>query len=428
MPWRMNHVLVYGKSIDNGGVSTKELKHRNGILNPTNLTSPPTAGDVNFQLEKIISTEEASEIEAKATALISALNGVINVFRTSGDARLEGLIPAISRENQILACSFSTFYKIETEIFSLLQTITGMSAEVFNNVASALGVLEEALDSAGNNYPAAYGIPEGCIGFWWNGQQFVRLINGVNIALVSPLSYTYPPSLWYTANSVITTSNEDDLSSQYKSTNTWDAILSHYTDGDEIQMSTRAVAVTDRLQYGVALLKLEILASSTVSTAFGCPLTGVIVGEQKEVVDFNFQPKSGETRYVYDNVFDTGADLALTDDAAHKIAVSTLVLPTVKGQTVHFALEFENNTGTTLRCEQGDILPWCKFYFAGVLEVPESEAVFVKDCYTTVSATAVSLDKAYNTVPDLRDPTLEIGILTRMDWEQVSPESVKMNI
>lgn len=429
MPWRMNHVLVYGKSIDNGGVSTKELKHRNGILNPTNLTSPPTAGDVNFQLEQILSTEESTEIETKATALINALNGVINVFRTCGDARLEGFIPAISREDQILACSFSTFYKIREDIFSLLRTISGMSADVSNSVASALGVLQDALDNAGNDFPSAYGIPEGCIGFWWNGQQFVRLINGVNIALVSPRSYTYPPSLWYTANSVITTSNEDDQSSQYKPSNTtWGAILSHYTDGDEIQMTTRAVAVVNQLQYGVALLKLEVLASSAVSAAFGCPLTGVIVGEQREVVDFNFQPKSGEIRYVYDNVFDSDANLLLTNEAEKKIAVSTLVLPTLKGQTVHFALEFENNTGQTLYCEQGDILPWCKFYFAGVLEVPETDAVFVSDCYTTVSATAVSLKKAYNTVPDLRDPALEIGILTRMDWEQVSPESVKINI
>lgn len=429
MPWQMNHVLVYGKAVDNGGVSTKELKHRNGILNPTNLSSPNTAGDVNFQLEQILSTEESGEIETKATALITALNGVIDVFRTCGDVRLEGLIPAISRENQILACSFSTFYKIREDIFSLLRTITGMSAAVSNSVASALGALQDALDYAGDDFPSGYGIPEGSIGFWWNGEEFVRLINGVNIALVSPRNYTYPPSLWYTSNSVITTSEEDDMSSQYNSSNTtWGAILSHYQDGDEIQMSTRAVAVVDQLQYGVALLKLEILASSAISTAFGCPLTGVIVGEQREVVDFNFQPKSGEARYVYDNVFDAEADLALTDDAAHKISVSTLVLPTQKGQTVHFALEFQNNTGETLHCEQGDILPWCKFYFAGVLEVSDTEAVFVPDCYTLVTATATSLQKAYNTVPDLRDPTLEIGILTRMDWEQVTPDSIKMNI
>ena len=36
------------------------------------------------------------------------------------------------------------------------------------------------------------------------------------------------------------------------------------------------------------------------------------------------------------------------------------------------------------------------------------------------------LANAYNTVPDLRDPQLELGVVAEMDWIQVTPGGIKL--
>ena len=105
-------------------------------------------------------------------------------------------------------------------------------------------------------------------------------------------------------------------------------------------------------------------------------------------------------------------------------SVPTLVLETAVDKPVHFALEFKNTTGYTRYCQQGDILPRCKFYLAGTLDPPIGGSVFSQDHKTTVSIRIESLRNAYNTVPDLHDPQLEIGIETEMKWTQITPQSI----
>ena len=70
-----------------------------------------------------------------------------------------------------------------------------------------------------------------------------------------------------------------------------------------------------------------------------------------------------------------------------------LALQTPADQTVHFALEFYNDSGFLIQCQQGAILPNCKFYLVGELN-PESEhatapeninSVFSQDHKTTVT-------------------------------------------
>ena len=104
--------------------------------------------------------------------------------------------------------------------------------------------------------------------------------------------------------------------------------------------------------------------------------------------------------------------------------VPTLVLQTTNDTPILFALEFKNTTGYTRRCQQGDILPQCKFYLVGKLEAPAGGSVFTQDRVTTVSVKVESLRNAYNTVPDLHDPQLEIGIVTEMKWNQITPQSI----
>ena len=178
------------------------------------------------------------------------------------------------------------------------------------------------------------------------------------------------------------------------------------------------------------------LGPEALEVAGGCPLTGIIIGDQKDV-DFSFKPKASISRYVYDNVV---GNLLLGGELTGE-TVQTLVLQTrdkladFDNPVVHFALEFQNTTGKSIRGQQGDILPWCRFYLAGKLYYNDATAdqtsnssIFCQDQKTTVSIKINNLRAAYATVPDLHDPQLEIGILAEMKWQQVSPGNVKMDI
>ena len=54
------------------------------------------------------------------------------------------------------------------------------------------------------------------------------------------------------------------------------------------------------------------------------------------------------------------------------------------------------------------------------------DAVFVSDHTTKVTFSINSLAKAYNTIPELRDPQLEIGVTAKVEWIQVTPAEIPM--
>ena len=434
MPRGMNRVLVYGKAIDDGDVSTRTGKHRNGVLNPVGLDDPSTAGDISFSLEQIASAGDINAAIATADDLIAALNGLVAAIRSAD-------VPAFNRvfeyaENKIWSCSFQSFHNIRDNVQS---TIFGYSGAGASQIVSAINTLDGRINAAGSAYPSSYGIPEGALGFWWNGQEFIRLINSVNIALVPVESYAYPPSLWYYANSSIKATSAENVEQAYVSSNTtWGSILICYDPGSsEVGSSTRSVAVVDQLQYGVALLDLSIgEAFSGATSATDFPLTGILIGDQKDV-DFAFTPKISASRYVYDNQV-SGLYLGTAGGSVKTLLLQTAQTGSGSQDTVHFALEFQNNTTASLPCQQGQILPGCKFYLAGEL-VPGNgtpptgatepiTSVFCQDHVTSVSVRVVGLESAYNTVPDLHAPQLEIGLVAEMKWTQVSPGSVKLNL
>lgn len=435
VPNGMNRVLTYGNAPDEGDSSSKDGKHLNGVLSPEGIDNPDTSDDISFHLEPILTVAELSEAEATAEGLLDQLNVVMSLMGNSQNASIINIYDGVKRENQILACSYSTFNQLRTEIQSALWRIPYESNELLQEIRQiqeAISEFSSVLTAAGGTFPSQYGIPEGSIGFWWDGKRFVKLINGVNISLVDPATYCYPPSLWYYANSSIKTSINENVRNLYVETNEyWEDILVNYTDGQSVNSFTQSVAIVDQLEYGVGLMELSLTApgAEAASLINGCPLTGIIIGDQRDV-DFRFVPGQGPGRYIYDNVV-SGLSIGNTDSF-----VQTLVLQTGEGEfgDVHFALEFRNNTGITRRCQQGDILPWCKFYLAGVLKpsdgrTPQSSSetfnsVFTKDHKTTISVKVDGLRSAYNTVPDLRSPQLEIGVVAEMKWSQLTPQSI----
>ena len=428
VPMMTNRVLAYGKAFDSGSVSTKEGKHLNGVLTPTGLDNPNTPGDISFSLENILAADEAETISQTADNLIASFNDLIEVIQSSKDAGILEFLDAFTFENQILACSSATVHFLEQSFFDAIYNYSGNHPENITPLLSKITALEAAREAAGSNFPASYGIPEGSVGMWWNGHKYVKIISGVNISLVPEGQYCYPPSLWYYANSTVRTSDDDTVEEQYKSQNlTWGSILSRYSDGPSVVSSTRSVAIVDQMEYGVGLVEFHLLAQGNATAAAGCPLTGIIIGDQKDV-DYSFAPKSSESLFLYDNSID-GITLSGTSQS-----FQTLVLPTSAGQAVHFALEFQNNTTSSFPCQQGTIQPGCKFYLAGELK-PEagqkpdagySAGIFDSDHKTTINLRVKDLGNAYNAVPDLRAPQLELGVVAEMDWIQLDPGGVKL--
>ena len=426
-PHKTNRVLAYGKAFDSGPVSTKEGKHRNGVLMPSKLNNSNDAGDISFSLESVLNNDDLTAINQTADNLIAALNGVVEVLQASGDPDFLAFLDVFAFENRISACSYQTLDRFEQDFYGAYSIYGGTNSDVIDILNPKLVALDAALSSAGTGFPTSYGIPEGSVGMWWNGHRFVKLITGVNISLVPMAGYCYPPCLWYYANSPVKTSAKDEVKDEYKPQNlTWGSILSHYTEGTSVQSSTRSVAIVDQLEYGVGLVEFRFVAPiGNAVGAAGCPLTGIIIGDQKDV-DFSFAPKSAaDSRFVYDN---TISGVTLGGENQH---VQILVLPTADDQTVHFALEFQNNTNSSFECQQGMVYPNCKFYLAGELEPrsghPEGiSGVFDSDYKTTVYVRVSDLGNAYNTVPDLRDPQLELGVVAEMDWMQVEPGGIKL--
>ncbi len=429
LPKNMNRVLAYGKATDDDFMYSREAKHRNGVLTASGLGNPSSTDDISFSLEPVLEPSDASYVGQTADNLIAALNGVVEALQESDDADILSFLDTFAIENEISACSYQTLYRFDQSILGALSLYNGTNPIAINTVMERLSTLQSVRNGAGVGFPANYGIPEGAIGMWWNGHKFVKLLNGVNISLVPTPLYSYPPSLWYYANSTIKTSAEDSVKDQYKPQNsTWGNILSYYNEGPSITAATKSAAIVDQMQYGVGLVEFHFDTPGTAAAAaLGCPLTGVIIGEQHDL-DYSFYPKSAESRFVYDN---TVSDVTLGSTDKH---VQVLVLPTFAGESVHFALEFQNTTSSAFRCQQGTVMPGCKFYLAGELKPEEGTlsagtsvaGVFSRDYKTTVKVKVLKLDGAYNTVPDLRDPQLELGIVAEMDWIQVTPGGIKL--
>ena len=111
------------------------------------------------------------------------------------------------------------------------------------------------------------------------------------------------------------------------------------------------------------------------------------------------------------------------------------MVQTDDNQDVHYALEFQNNSGSAFYGVNGcTINPGSKFYLIGILNLQEAtnntgetiSSVFLQDHITEAVITVKGLAKSYNTVPELRDPQLEIGVQTEMKWVESTPAHIPM--
>lgn len=341
-----------------------------------------------------------------------------------------------------------------------LYHLSGRIRELVNNttyvtVSGSGANATVTLKSDYADFPASFGVPAGCVAIEWNGTQFVQQTAASGAALAAMDAYCYPPSLWYMANSTLRTSDESAVVEEYKSANTsWQAICDLYTYGTVVIPGAESAALKDPLHYGVAMLEVNLgyalspgntqLLLDSQNNAVDVrndhfPLTGIIIGEQKDQ-EFNFTPSmSGVGYYVYDSEVNNGstpkAYIAGQSSGLTFQPVHTLVVPTEDRQDIHMALEFQNNSGADFYGANGNkVAAGSRFYLIATLEYDNAvnnsgetiSAVFVRDHVTRVAFKVQSLSKAYNTIPELRDPQLEMGVVTKIEWVQSTPAEIPM--
>ena len=272
-------------------------------------------------------------------------------------------------------------------------------------------------------------------------------INGID-------RFAYPAELYYYGNSRIKTSNIDNRKSSYSDQN-WSNVLATYEyDNSAVGPNTQAVAIIEPLQYAVANLQIRLKqteyyledakGTNVVVGTNKFPLTGIIVGGQLPVA-FDFKPTTSypvyseaDMKYIYDNQVkinglygDDYIYLSSTADAPK--ATNTLVLQTYDNKKVSIALEFINNSDTDFEGIGGKIYRGTKFYLAGEVDPSEfsedprteiRDRVFTQDYTTTLSMKVTGLAKAYNVVPNLLSPRLELGIELVTKWVSTTPEEV----
>lgn len=302
----------------------------------------------------------------------------------------------------------------------------------------------DAYSTDWNNFPASIDLPDGAAVIRWDGEKFVPELSNTAFADINGIDrITYPAELYYYGNSRINTSSKDNRKASYTNRG-WELVLGDYEHAPGVvTSSTKAVAVIDPLQYAVAHLKVNLkqIDGENLTDAKGASipvgtnnfkLTGIIVGGQLPV-GFDFSPNTvyptyseADMKFIYDNQL---PDLYLSSSADAAQMTNTLVLQTYDNKKIPVVLEFINN-GTDFEGLDGIVYNGTKFYLVAEIDPAEqgtgdyANRVFTQDYTTTLNMKVTGLSKAYNVVPNLLSPRLELGVELVTKWVSTTPEEI----
>ena len=423
-----DRMLVYGKA-------TKP--------SPTNpavdgeLSALPTirkkTADIQFSLTSI---QPSTTPDNDAKSLANYMTSIANTdgWSTTTDPTLKSYyLDFIRIGSEGAGLMSGAAANIKAFVAALRALLTGRSDALSTNIIAKI----DGTNINSNTYPQSLGLPDGAAAIRWTGSQFevkttttqLDNINGIN-------RYTYPAELMFFVDSPIRTSPKEVTKTNYQdNTKTWSAFLDEYYNGSTaVNTNTKAVAVENPIQYGVAKLDLTLTGMSTTlmdakdevvpnTSMTTLPLTGVIIGGQ-HTVGFNMKPQGAQTdvdgRFIYDTNIIEGNK------------TSTLVLQSYDNEKVPVILEFENNTGHAFTGKDGTVYPNARFYLIALIDPAGkgtgayANRVFTQDYITTMSMSVTSLAKAYTCMPDLLAPRLEVGVQVVTKWIQATTTNVEL--
>lgn len=438
-----------------------------------------TAADIKFEPVQINSSIEA---DVNATALATYLTAIANAKPTVEDLApeipswsaysqeaaqqfpadqnpLRKLFREFVNEGHPIACSSAYAAKwvnwLKTELNKEDYTsLVGDESNIRTAVLTAIGAFETAMtgEEAPTGYPANINLPEGAAVVQWNAKDkvFVPVVETTTIADVNSLNrFVYPPELYYYANSGIKTSPEN----LYEELNqkTWEEVLAKFDKGlGTVDGSVNSIAINDPLAYAVGNLQMGFyVPNSSLQDAAGTlvpvrssdetpipyfPLKSLLISSQHPQ-GFNFEPLKGTSdEYIAYDIDMPTIVLGSSSEPTPPDSkfTNTLVLQTKDGAPVRFAMEFTNNSGDDFQGINGTVFNGTNFYLVGQIKVPIDQTedyqkrVFTKNHITKGVVKISSLKEAYTYLPDLLDPSLEVGIQLIPDWIQSTSVSVPL--
>ena len=443
----VNAFLSYGRATQ---ASTD--KHINGCLVET-FPAGMEPKDIRFSLESIYSTihPNAEGLADYMTKIAKAEGNGIS-WKNAPDATMRLMYVnfvyqiGASSSGEILPGSATDIKAYTQALKNNLNALTLTNADDIAIRTAIINKIETEYDNSWDNFPASIGLPDGAIVIRWDGEKFVPQLTYTSFADINGIDrFAYPAELYYYGNSRIKTSNIDNRRGAYTDREWSDVLADYEYDNASVNGNTQAVAIKDPLQYGVAHLQIALKKTDTsvledargINVPVGTenfPLTGIIVGGQLPV-GFDFSPNTsypvyseGDVKFIYDNQLPT---LYLSSSADATEVTNTLVLQSYDHQKVPVLLEFINNSGVDFKGQDGIVYQGTKFYLAGEVDPADGTGgdasavgrVFTQDYTTTLNMKVTSLAKAYNVVPNLLAPRLELGIQLVL-WTSTTPEEI----
>lgn len=444
LPIGVNAFLFYGEATDKSGDASDKT---NGALVPSYSTQGLEAGktlaDVHFDLKGIL---VGDDYKTTQTGLLAILDGIA---KTEGWKGATGTLQPYytsfigmkaGSANNILLAVQDLYNAVKGDVLTdengLKAKIATKIEEYFTPSGSSVPYTLTYKTTSLAAYPFGIGLPDGAVQVAWNTDHFEYTSNvdydgGTSMNVSGLDKYVYPASLYYWDNTSLKTST--DLKSGNYGANDWSTIINTLYSEWAVTASTQSVALAKAINYAVG--RLDVYAAFAAGEIYdanpsgqqpvripddGFTLTGVLIGGQKNV-GWNFTPLTTDNteKTIYDAAVDAGA--AGTEGVTRTSGLKnrTLVLETAGkgGEKVNFALEFTNNSSQAFYGKDGLVPAGGKFYLVGQLNADVSHAkVFEKDHYTKATVTINSLKNAYNCIPDLRSPKLELGLSVDLTW------------
>lgn len=452
LPIGVNAFLFYGEATDKSSDASDKT---NGALVPSYSTQGLEAGktlaNVHFDLKGIL---VGDDYRTTQTGLLAILDGIA---KTDGWKDATGTLQPYytsftgmkaGSANNILLAVQDLYNAVKGDVLTdengLKAKIATKIEEYFTPSGSSVPYTLIYKTTSLAQYPAGIGLPDGAVQVAWNTDRFeytsnVNYDGGTTMNVSGLDKYVYPASLYYWDNTSLKTSTE--LESGNYGSKDWSTIINTLYSGWAVTASTQSVALAKAINYAVG--RLDVYAAFAAGEIYdanpsgqqpvripddGFTLTGVLIGGQKNV-GWNFTPleSDGTEKTIYDAAVDAGA--AGTEGVTRTSGLKnrTLVLETAGkgGEKVNFALEFTNNSSQAFYGKDGLVPVGGKFYLVGQLNADGSHAkVFEKDHYTKATVTINSLKNAYNCIPDLRSPKLELGLSVDLKWEEGLSQNV----
>lgn len=448
--------MFYGVAIDETAETGSAYIVNGGLVKTEGTTT--TLGDIRFSP---ISIYTETDPNSEAAAIAQYLTDIANV--TVGTETTLTYFPNFT---QLKTGSWNSVKAVIQQMYTTLYNNTDALSVAIKNK-----ILENATNDGGTltfkspfntyTYPSNIGLPDGAAYVQWSDSKF-KVIGQDNMGLnISALNtYAYPASLYYFGLSNIKTTGSSMKDVAYNDGNTWDQILAAYdaqTDKNTVvQSTTRSIAIEEQVQYAVGRLDVTVTSKGGVSilkdnanqeinfSSTDFPITGILVANQKPV-DYKFQTSTGASFTLYDSqtvpaTVETNVEekpYLYPGSPKEAMKTHTLVLETKDATkeadadaNVPIAVEFENKTGKTIVGKDNQLIyPDTKFYLIGTLQPFKNttnkytgtdvviKKAFVRDYVTTANFKVESFQKAYNLLPDLRSPSLEIGLSVDLTWQ-----------